>query len=89
MVTLTLLLTPVVTAVKVAALWPIAIVILAGICRAELLLDSFTVIELRAVALKDTEQVFDCAPVSDCVPQETPLSATPLPCELPVVPRFL
>jgi hypothetical protein len=50
----------------------------AGTFSAALLLVSVTVVELVAAELRFTEHAIDCAPVSDCVPQEMALSARAL-----------
>ena len=67
--------TPAVTALKVAELWPTGIFTSAGTCRAELSLESFTVMRVRAGAPREMEQDFDCAPVRDWVPQDRSLNA--------------
>jgi hypothetical protein len=59
---------------KVAEVAPAATVTEAGALRAVLLLDRVTTKGLVAAALRDTEQVLICAPVSDWVPHESPAS---------------
>jgi len=75
MVAVAVFFTPAVTALKVAELWPTGIFTSAGTCRAELSLESITVVSVRAGAFREIEQDFDCAPVRDWVPQERSLSA--------------